>query len=49
MVEAENNNADVKNDAFVPSDEEKALIAKHLGDQAIIDPKYKANVLLSKE
>ena len=49
MVEAVNNNADVKNDEFVPSDEEKALIRIHLGDNAMVDGKHKATVLLTKD
>jgi hypothetical protein len=49
MVEATNNNADVKNDEFVPSEEERQLIEKHLGADALVDPKYKASVLLTKD
>ena len=36
-------------DAFQASDEEKALIKKLLGDDAIVDPQYKAQVDLTKE
>ena len=49
MVEAINTNADVKNDEFVPSDEEKTLIKTHLGEEAMVDGKHKANVVLTKD
>ena len=46
MVEA---NAEVKTDEYTPSEAEQLLITKHLGDHAIVDKKYKATVVLSRE
>ena len=42
MVEASNQ------DGFKPSEAEEALIKKHLGNDAIVDAGYKANVNLTK-
>lgn len=42
-------NTDAKNDCFVPSEAEKELINKHLGDGALVDGKFKATVLLTRE
>ena len=47
MVEA--HPEDQKSDDYVPSAEEQLLITKHLGDQVIIDKKFKATVVLSRE
>lgn len=35
-------------DSYVPSDESKALITKHLGLQATLDPGYNKSVTLKK-
>ena len=34
---------------FKPSEAEQALILQHLGNEAIVDEKFKATVTLSKE
>ena len=49
MVEAVNVNSDEKNEQFIPSNDEKALIKQHLGEDAIVDGKHKANVVLTKD
>ena len=46
MVEA---NEDSKTDEYTPTAEEQLLITKHLGDNAIVDKKYKSTVVLSRE
>ena len=48
MVEAAQNE-DVKSDEYTPSNEEQLLIVTHMGDDAIIDRKFKSTVVLSKE
>ena len=46
MVEA--NKQDAKNDEFQPSDQERVLLVKHLGNDYRVDPKFKTTVVLSK-
>ena len=46
MVEARE---DSKSEDYTPSDQEQILILKHLGEHAIVDKKYKATVVLSRE
>ena len=48
MVEAAQNE-DVKSDEYTPSNEEQLLIVTHMGDDAIIDKKFKSTVVLSRE
>ena len=33
---------------FIPNETEQALISKHLGNEAIIDEKFKSTVVLTK-
>jgi len=40
---------ELKGDDYAPTHEEQVLIAKHLGDHAIVDRKFKATVVLSRE
>ena len=40
---------EAKTDEYEPSQDEQVMILKHLGDHAIVDKKYKATVVLSKE
>lgn len=40
---------EVKADEYEPSQQEQLLILKHLGDDAIVDKKYKSTVVLSRE
>lgn len=44
MVES----SDAKEGVFGPTEAEKKLMLKHLGETASVDPEYKASVLLSK-
>lgn len=46
MVEA--NKTDAKNNDFEPSDAERVLCVKHLGNDYRVDPKFKTTVVLSK-
>ena len=40
---------EVKNQDFIPTEEEKALIARHLGQGVVVDTGYKKTVNLSLE
>jgi len=40
---------EVKTDEYEPTQDEQLMILKHLGDHAIVDKKFKATVVLSRE
>lgn len=45
MVES----SDAKESVYTPSENEKKLLMRHLGDEAVVDPGYLLNVLLSRD